>query len=147
MEKIALTDLAGAAAFALERVRGERPLIHAITNFVTMNDVANAVLAVGARPVMAHALEEVEEIATSAHALVLNLGTPSPKRIEAMRLAGHAANVHAVPVVFDPVGVAASHYRANAATRLLDHVRVTILRGNATDVGKVAGIWACCSHS
>ncbi|MBI1801835.1 MAG: hydroxyethylthiazole kinase [Chloroflexi bacterium] len=125
-----LTD----AAEILERVRAERPLIHHITNFVTMNDVANATLAIGATPVMAHAVEEVSEVTASARALALNLGTPSPARIEAMCASGQTANQHHIPIVFDPVGVGATQFRAESARRLLDAARVQMIRGNASEV-------------
>lgn len=122
-------------AAALARVREQQPLVHHITNFVTMNDVANVTLAVGASPVMAHAVEEVAEVTASARALCLNLGTPSPERIEAMRLAGETANAQNVPVVFDPVGVGATTFRLRAAQGLLGRVRVQVIRGNASEIG------------
>ncbi len=118
----------------LERVRAERPLVHHITNFVTMNDVANATLAIGASPVMAHAVEEVAEVAASARALCLNLGTPSPERIDAMIVAAHTANEQRIPVVFDPVGVGATKFRAASARRVLGAVQVQVIRGNASEV-------------
>lgn len=135
-----MPDLLNIAAAALAQVRCERPLIHIITNFVTMNDVANTTLALGARPIMAHALEEVEEVACAARALVLNLGTPSRERVEAMLRAGQAANACAHPVVLDPVGVGASAFRRDAIWQLLGALRVTILRGNAGEIGTLAGV-------
>ncbi len=118
----------------------ERPLVHVITNFVTMNDVANAALAIGARPIMAHAAEEVAEVARAARTVVLNLGTLSRERIETMRIAGRAANSANIPVVFDPVGVGASAFRKEAAAHILDSLQVSILRGNAGEIGTLAGI-------
>lgn len=132
-------DLAFAAAATLDRVRRERPLVHVIANLVTMLDVANATLAIGARPVMAQAPEEVEEITAGARALVLNLGTPSRERLAAMRLAGLSANAHRIPIVMDPVGVGASAFREQEFQNLR-RVRFSILRGNAGEMGALAGI-------
>jgi hydroxyethylthiazole kinase len=133
-------ELIEAAVAVLNRVRRDQPLIHLITNLVTLADVANATLAIGARPVMAHAPEEVEEIARAARALVLNLGTPSRERVEAMLRAGQAANAQSIPVIFDPVGVGASGFRRENAARLLDELRIAIVRGNAGEIGALAGL-------
>src|SRR3954465_10046680 len=105
-----------------------------------MNETANATLAVGALPVMAHALEEVEEMVGLAGALVLNIGTLSPAWVEAMLLAGRAANARGVPVVLDPVGAGATAYRTETAKRILDEVSVTVLRGNAGEVATLVGV-------
>src|SRR5436190_5781593 len=107
---------------SLRRVREQRPLVHQITNYVVMNETANATLALGALPVMAHAQEEVAEMARLAGALVLNIGTLSPHWVEAMLTAGAAANEAGVPVVLDPVGVGATSYRTDTAKRILDEV-------------------------
>src|ERR1700728_4627225 len=109
--------------------RGERkPLVHKITNYVVMNETANATLALGALPVMAHAREEVEEMVGFAGALVLNIGTLSPAWVDAMLAAGRVANERDVPVVLDPVGVGATRYRTETAKRILDEVDVAVLR-------------------
>ena len=126
----------------LRRLREAKPLVHQITNYVVMNETANATLALGALPVMAHAREEVEEMAAIAGALVLNIGTLSPDWVDAMLLAGRAANEHGVPVVLDPVGAGATAYRTETARRLLDEVRVTVLRGNAGEVATLVGVSA-----
>src|SRR4051794_20149813 len=105
-----------------------------------MNETANATLAVGALPVMAHAREEVEEMAALAGALVLNIGTLSPHWVDAMIAAGLAANEHGVPVVLDPVGAGATSYRTETAGRILDEVDVTVLRGNAGEVATLVGV-------
>ena len=126
----------------LRRLREAKPLVHQITNYVVMNETANATLAVGALPVMAHAREEVEEMVAIAGALVLNIGTLSPDWVEAMLLAGRAANERGVPVVLDPVGAGATAYRTETAKRLLDEVRVTVLRGNAGEVATLVGVAA-----
>ena len=124
----------------LRRLRETRPLVHQITNYVVMNETANATLAIGALPVMAHAPEEVEEMVGLAGALVLNIGTLSSSWIEAMVLAGRAANAAAVPVVLDPVGAGATRYRTDTAKRILDEVDVAVLRGNAGEIATLAGV-------
>ena len=88
----------------LELITNRNPVVHQITNFVTANDCANAVLAMGGRTVMADYIEEVEEITGAADSLVLNLGVPSEERLQSLLLAGKAANKKRIPVVFDPVG-------------------------------------------
>jgi hydroxyethylthiazole kinase len=123
-------------------IRERRPLIHNITNYVVMNETANAILALGALPVMAHAREEVEEMVNLAGALVLNIGTLSERWIEAMLLAGKAANVRGVPVVLDPVGAGATGYRTETARRLLGELDVAVLRGNAGEVATLVGVEA-----
>jgi hydroxyethylthiazole kinase len=125
---------------SLRRLRAAKPLVHQITNYVVMNETANATLALGALPVMAHAREEVEEMAAIAGALVLNIGTLSPSWVEAMLLAGRTANAHGVPVVLDPVGAGATRYRTETAKRLLSEVDVSVLRGNAGEVATLVGI-------
>ena len=115
----------------LAAIRERRPLVHQITNYVVMNETANATLALGALPVMAHAREEVEEMVALAGALVLNIGTLSPPWIESMLAAGRAASSRGTPVVLDPVGAGATRFRTETARRILDEVDVTVLRGNA----------------
>jgi hydroxyethylthiazole kinase len=134
-----MTDSPGAA---LRDLREHKPLIHQITNYVVMNETANATLAIGALPVMAHAVEEVEEMASAAGALVLNIGTLSRHWIEAMLLAGKAANAAGAPVVLDPVGVGATIFRTDAAKMILAGVDVAIVRGNAAEVAALAGLEA-----
>lgn len=126
----------------LEELRERKPLVHQITNYVVMNETANATLALGALPVMAHALEEVEEMVALAGALVLNIGTLSPHWVEAMLLAGKAANEHGIPVVLDPVGAGATRYRTETVRRLLDGVKVAVLRGNRGEVATLVGVEA-----
>jgi hydroxyethylthiazole kinase len=126
----------------LRTLRERKPLVHQITNYVVMNETANATLALGALPVMAHAREEVEEMVGLAGALVLNIGTLSPHWVEAMLLAGTAANERDVPVVLDPVGAGATRYRTDTVQRILDQVRVTVLRGNQGEVATLVGVEA-----
>jgi len=123
----------------LEQVRSRRPVVHAITNWVTGGDVANSLQALGARPVLAVSPEEVAEITSLADALLLNLGTPAPDRIAAMVLAGHRANELDRPVVFDPVGAGASAFREEACRRILSEVKLAAIRGNRAEIGALAG--------
>jgi hydroxyethylthiazole kinase len=126
----------------LRDLRQRKPLVHQITNYVVMNETANATLALGALPVMAHAGEEVEEMVRLASALVLNIGTLSEHWVEAMLLAGGVANARGIPVVLDPVGVGATEYRTTTARRILDLVDVTVLRGNAGEIATLVGAQA-----
>jgi hydroxyethylthiazole kinase len=126
----------------LRTLRERKPLVHQITNYVVMNETANATLALGALPVMAHAREEVEEMVALAGALVLNIGTLSPHWIDAMLLAGKAANARDVPIVLDPVGAGATRYRTDTVKRILDEVKVTVLRGNQGEVATLVGVEA-----
>jgi hydroxyethylthiazole kinase len=127
------------AGTTLRMMRERKPLVHQITNYVVMNETANATLALGALPVMAHAAEEVEEMTGLASALVLNIGTLSPHWVDAMVLAGRAASARGIPVVLDPVGAGATAYRTEIARRILDEVDVTVLRGNAGEVATLVG--------
>ncbi len=126
----------------LRALRERRPLVHQITNYVVMNETANATLALGALPVMAHAGEEVEEMVALAGALVLNIGTLSPHWVEAMLLAGRAANGAGIPVVLDPVGAGATGYRTETAKRILSELDVAVLRGNAGETATLVGVEA-----
>src|ERR671939_947272 len=123
----------------LRVLRERKPLVHQITNYVVMNETANATLALGALPVMAHALEEVEEMTAIAGALLLNTGTLSPPWVEAMLAAGRAANANGVPIVLDPVGAGATTYRTDTARRLLDELEIAVVRGNAAEIATLAG--------
>jgi hydroxyethylthiazole kinase len=130
------------AGESLASIRERKPLVHQITNYVVMNETANATLALGALPVMAHAPEEVEEMVGLAGALVLNIGTLSSHWVEAMLAAGRAANAAGVPVVIDPVGAGATVYRTETARRILEEVDVAVLRGNAGEVAALVGVAA-----
>lgn len=126
----------------LNAIRANRPLVHSITNFVVMNETANAVLCLGALPIMAHAKEEVEEMASMAGAVVLNIGTLTPDWVDAMELAGKAANRHNVPVILDPVGAGATKLRTESSRRLMENVKISVVRGNAAEVSALAGLKA-----
>ena len=130
------------AGGTLASIRERKPLVHQITNYVVMNETANATLALGALPVMAHAHEEVEEMVGLASSLVLNIGTLEPYWIESMLLAGRAAGEKGIPVVLDPVGAGATGYRTETALRLLDRLEVTVVRGNAGEVASLVGVEA-----
>lgn len=122
----------------LNLVREKSPLVHNITNLVVMNNTANALLSIGASPVMAHALEEVEDMVAIASALVINMGTLSEKWVEAMLLAGKAAYKLNIPVVFDPVGVGATPYRNKTAEHIINQCKPTVIRGNASEIMALA---------
>ncbi len=132
-------EMAKKAAENLGRIRGKKPLVHNITNYVVMNYTANALLACGASPVMAHAAEEVEEMVSLAGALVLNIGTLSPPWIEAMMKAGKRANALHVPVILDPVGAGATRLRTASAKKLITEVSIQVIRGNASEILSLSG--------
>ena len=119
---------------AIAAVRTQSPLVHNITNYVVMNNSANALLAIGASPVMAHWVSEMEEMTAIAGALVLNIGTLDDKWIDGMLAAGKAAMRRDTPIVLDPVGVGATSQRAEAAMKIIEHCRPTIIRGNASEI-------------
>ena len=123
----------------LDAVRSQRPLVHHITNSVTVNDCANITICAGAAPVMADAPEEVAEMVTAASALVLNIGTLSQGQVDAMLIAGRRANTLGIPLILDPVGVGATRFRTETAWRLLDSLEITVLKGNAGEIGVLAG--------
>lgn len=133
------TDMVEQAALLLETIQSKRPLIHTITNYVTANDCANAILAVGGSPIMADDPLEAAQITAAAEALVLNMGTPDVRREKAMLLAGKAANKKDITVVFDPVGAAVSDMRRAMAKRLTGEVKMDILRGNLSEISFLAG--------
>ena len=129
-----MTRLAVQAAQNLEAVRSQKPLIHNITNYVVMNTTANALLAMGASPVMAHAVDEVEEMASFAGALVINIGTLSGPWIEAMLAAGRRASELNIPVILDPVGAGATKLRTDTAKQIVAEAKVSVIRGNASEI-------------
>lgn len=124
----------------LRDVKNKRPLVHHLTNYVTVNDCANIVLALGGSPVMADDAGEVEEMVGIASALVINIGTLNSRTIEAMLLAGKKANQLGIPVVLDPVGAGATALRTNTAGRLIQEIELAVLRGNMSEIKMIAGI-------
>lgn len=121
-------------------IRQRRPLVFSMTNYVVMNETANALLAIGASPVMSDAIEEAAEMAAISSALVLNIGTLYPRTVESMIEAGRAANRKGIPVVLDPVGAGATTLRTDAARMILSKVDVTIVRANQGEAMAVAGL-------
>ncbi|MEJ5187377.1 MAG: hydroxyethylthiazole kinase [Candidatus Geothermincolales bacterium] len=133
-------EIRGLLRESLRKVAETRPLVHHITNYVVMNDTANLTLCLGALPVMAHAQEEVEEMASQAHAVVLNMGTPSPAWEKSLLLAGKKAAESGKPVVLDPVGAGATSYRTRLARTLVEEVRPTVIRGNVAEIASLLGL-------
>jgi hydroxyethylthiazole kinase len=121
-------------ASALGAVRAKSPLVHNITNYVAMNNSANALLAIGASPVMAHWTDEMEEMTAIAGALVINIGTLDKEWIEGMFAAGRAARRRGVPIVLDPVGAGATSQRTATALRLIEECKPTVIRGNGSEI-------------
>ena len=131
----------------LGNLREKRPLIHNITNYVVMNFTANTLLAMGASPVMAHAIDEVEEMVSLAGALVINIGTLSQQWLESMLQAGKRANELGVPVILDPVGSGATSFRTHAFRTLVKELKLSVVRGNPSEIlsiisehGKTRGV-------
>ena len=123
----------------LTRVRTAQPVVHHLTNWVTIYDCANVVKVLGASPVMAHAPEEVADMAKLASSLVLNIGTLTVQMVEAMKVAAATANARGIPVVLDVCGAGATPFRDQKSLELIDGVRVDIIKGNASEVARVSG--------
>ncbi|MBA9084221.1 hydroxyethylthiazole kinase [Fontibacillus solani] len=123
----------------LVKVQKLKPLVHNITNVVVTNFTANGLYALGASPVMAYAPEEVADMAKIAGAVVLNIGTLSSEQVEAMIIAGLSANRHGVPVLLDPVGAGATQFRTDSALKILREVKVSLVRGNASEIAHLVG--------
>ena len=119
---------------AIAAVRTKSPLVHSITNYVVMNNSANALLSIGASPVMAHWKDEMEEMTAIAGALVINIGTLDTEWIEGMKAAGLAALRRGTPIVLDPVGAGATSQRTNAAWEIINLCHPTIIRGNGSEI-------------
>lgn len=122
----------------LERVRSVQPLVHNITNYVTVNDVANIILACGASPIMADEISEVEEITSICNALNINIGTLNERTISAMHLVGEKASELGHKILLDPVGVGASTLRTNTALELIKHIHFDVIRGNISEIKTLA---------
>ncbi len=123
----------------LDRVREQKPVVHHLTNWVTIYDCAQVLKTLGASPVMAHAREEAAEMAQIASALVLNIGTLTVDLVEAMKLAARSANQKGIPVVLDVCGAGATALRDRKCLELLNEVRVDVIKGNASEVARVSG--------
>lgn len=125
---------------SLIAVKNKKPLVHHITNYVTVNDCANITLALGASPVMADDIGEVEEMVSLASSLVLNIGTLNFRSIESMIAAGRQAEKCGIPIIFDPVGVGATNLRTAVAKRIIEEVRPSVIRGNMSEMKILAGL-------
>jgi len=126
------------AALALEELRARRPLVQNITNYVVMTISANALLALGASPAMVHAVEETEDFTAISNSLVVNIGTLSPRWVEAMKLSARKANELGRNWVLDPVGCGATPYRTAVAVELAE-IGPAVIRGNASEILSLAG--------
>ncbi|NOW89238.1 hydroxyethylthiazole kinase [Clostridium beijerinckii] len=124
----------------LNEVRNKKPLVHNITNYVTVNDCANILLAIGASPIMADDIKEAADITKISSALVINIGTLNERTIESMIASGKKANELNIPVVFDPVGAGASEFRNSTTKRLLEEVKISVLRGNMSEIKFISGL-------
>lgn len=124
----------------VDKLRQTCPLIHNITNYVTANDCANALLAIGASPIMASDIKEAAAITALADALVINIGTLNQNTVESMLAAGRQANAKKIPVVLDPVGVGASEFRNETVQAILHDVRPAVIRGNLSELSYIAGL-------
>ncbi len=123
----------------LERVRINKPVVHHLTNWVTIYDCANIVKVLGGSPVMAHAKEEVAEMAKIASSLVLNIGTLTPEFVEAMKIAAKSANRKGIPVILDVCGAGATQLRDKKALELLKETKINIIKGNASEIARISG--------
>lgn len=124
----------------LAETRAKGPLVHHLTNLVTINDCANVTLCIGASPVMSDSHEEADQLTALASALVLNMGTLNPLQVEAMVRAGQAAHKKGIPIVFDPVGAGATPYRQQTARRIMEEVKPTIVKGNLAEIKFLVGL-------
>ena len=124
----------------LSKLREIRPVIHSITNFVVMNSTANVLLALGAAPIMAHALEEIEDISAISNSLVINIGTLSSAWIESMESAAQLARSSMKPFVLDPVGSGATKLRTKTACNIARFSTPTVIRGNASEILSIARV-------
>ncbi len=121
----------------LANVKEKTPLVHNITNYVTVNDCANAVLASGGSPIMSDDINEVEDITSICSSLVINIGTLNERTVQSMIKAGKKANQLNHPVILDPVGAGASKYRTDTVFKLLNEVEFSVIRGNISEIKTV----------
>ncbi|MBC2745379.1 MAG: hydroxyethylthiazole kinase [Desulfosarcina sp.] len=129
-----MSKLSEKAARNLKAVREKKPLVHNITNLVVMNYTANALLAMGASPVMAHAENEVEEMVSHAGSLVLNIGTLTDDTVVSMIKAGKKASIQKTPIILDPVGAGATSLRTVSAQKIIAETNISVIRGNASEI-------------
>lgn len=131
----------------LNEVKSKNPLTHCITNFVTVNDCANAVLAIGASPIMSEDIEEVAEVVSIADALVINIGKLSHEQVEAMKISSAQANKINTPVILDPVGVGISQLRNKVTLEIIENYKLAAIRGNITEIKTIAKLTGIISES
>lgn len=118
----------------IDKLRNRRPLVHCLTNQVTINFVANSLLAFGASPIMSSSPDEAENILNNANSLYLNIGTLSLQSVETMLLAGKIATRRDMPIVLDPVGAGATPLRGEACAKLLNEIKISAIKGNASEI-------------
>lgn len=135
-----MTQITKNVAELITKVRSKVPLVHNMTNYVTVNDCANTVLAIGASPIMADDIAEAEDITSISSALVINIGTLNQRTISSMIASGKKANDLGIPVILDPVGAGASKLRNDTTKAILEQVKISILRGNLSEVSFLAGL-------
>jgi hydroxyethylthiazole kinase len=123
----------------LEKIRANKPVVHHLTNWVTIYDCANIVKVLGGSPVMAHAKEEAAEMARIASSLVLNIGTLTPEFVQAMKIAAKSANEKGIPVVLDACGAGATRLRDKKCFELLSETKIDIIKGNASEIARLSG--------
>lgn len=123
----------------LEKIKKSKPLVHCITNYVSANDVANAIHSVGATPIMAEYIDEVEEITRCSSALVLNVGMLNREKLNSMLVAGRTANINNIPIIIDPVGCMASNFRKQLVEKLLDELKIAVIKGNYSEMMSLYG--------
>ncbi|MDD3570426.1 MAG: hydroxyethylthiazole kinase [Lachnospiraceae bacterium] len=135
-----MTDFSAKLSCILKNIRLSKPVVHHITNFVTINDCANITTALGASPVMAYNKDEVGEMTALSNALVLNLGTPDFSRFDTVTLSGKTANQLSIPVILDPVGIGATSFRQNGIKHLLNQVSPSVIKGKASEIKTLTGL-------
>lgn len=133
-------DVLQEIAQSLAQIKAKKPLVHHLTNYVTVNDCANITLAIGASPVMANDISEVEEMAAHASAMVLNIGALNPGMAASMLAAGKKAGSLNIPVVFDPVGVGATSFRMEIARQIISEVKPIVIKGNVSEIKALNGL-------
>ena len=135
-----MTNFSEKLSCILKNIRLSKPVVHHITNFVTINDCANITTALGASPVMAYSKNEVSQMTALSNALVLNLGTPDFSRFDTVTLSGKTANRLNIPVIIDPVGIGATSFRQNGIKQLLKEVSPSVIKGNASEIKTLTGL-------
>ncbi len=117
-----------------ENMKNNTPIVHSITNYVTVNDCANIILASGGSPIMSDEIDDVEDILSFSGALVINIGTLNSRTVETMIYAGKIANRNNIPVVLDPVGIGATNFRNSVVDRLIKEVQFSVIKGNVSEL-------------